>query len=105
MMYKLKLLPFIILIFCGCVKSDTTFYHGIVVDKQYTAAHNEMHPVFTPDSKGMIHTTWIVSHVPDEYIVVFQTEYGEYRKVKLSKSEYDSYQIKNHYPHYEKPIE
>jgi len=108
-----KFLSLIFLVFLiGCEPGE--FRQGKVINKEFLAAHNEKASVLEPsfgfgwDGKPKI--TWNIVQktvlIPDRFLITIMIQdksgwWGE--KIYLSKEEYDSFTLGDHYPHFEKP--
>ena len=101
-----KLFSIIILVVCWGCEPET----GIIKDKIIVPEHTETINTFIPTVglgfDGQIHTIMMPTTqeitVPDKYYIVIGNARRQFN-VRVDKTEYDSYTIGDHYPHYEKP--
>ena len=98
----------ILLFLIGC--KPVEFRHGKVINKEFIAAHHEkistIEPSFGIGYDGKPKTTWNIVQktvlIPDRFLITIIRR-GEPEKIYLSKEEYDSFTLGDHYPHFEKP--
>jgi|688.fasta_scaffold433316_2 hypothetical protein len=104
--FKNLLLFIVFLIGCKPVE----FRQGKVINKEFIAAHHEKIPTIQPSFgigwDGKPKTSWNIVQkiilIPDQFLITIVRE-GEQEKIYLSKEEYDSFNLGDHYPHFEKP--
>jgi hypothetical protein len=100
-----KLLLFVLLI--GC---KPEFIQGKVINKEFIAAHNEKISTIVPSFgigwDGKPKTTWNIVQktvqIPDRFLITIVRQ-DKLEKIYLNKKEYDSFNLGDHYPHYENP--
>jgi hypothetical protein len=98
----------ILLFSIGCEPGE--FRQGKVIDKEFIAAHNEkistIQPSFGIGYDGKPKTIWNIVQktvlIPDRFLITINRQ-DKSEKIYLSKEEYDSFILGDHYPHFEKP--
>jgi len=93
------------LLFCSCNSIE-----GVVDRKEFVPQHNET--IATVETRigigwdNKVHTSIVPITkeitVPDQFFIIVGTTNNQY-KLTVDKSEYQSYTIGDHYPHYERP--
>lgn len=91
---------YLLILFIGCGPLD-----GFVVDKCIVPEHNETHwiTVGSVGKNSMPISIPINTKIETEYFIEVKEKDGFQTKIKLSKEDYESYNINDQYPHREKP--
>ena len=72
----------------------------------FRATSHDRSKFFEPELTPYIWLTWNIVQktvfIPDRFLIIIIRQ-GELEKIYLSKEEYDSFNLGDHYPHFEKP--
>ena len=96
-----RLVTFLCLMLClGCAKREPII--GSVVDKTWIPAHTSTDIVPMQIGDATIYMP-VDNRVPDEFVLSVKTELGNTYYMRVNKQTYDSYTLRQQYPHYEVP--